>query len=175
MKMTRTLFRTSLRGRALFESGFGVTDVDERQQKGWIFRKTTLSDEFSFEDAQAKMPDRAHMLLIIRASGTMRFFTHAVRPEPRVWRHHHYFLAAAERKDAGKCQPRTATNRRHARKPQPHDMQEIHSILFAATLAVSFLRYACSPASETLPFLTGRQTAVEDERYRARRHIHRSR
>lgn len=74
---------TSLRGRALFESGFGVTDVGERQQKGWIFRKTTLSEEFSFEDAQAKMPADAHMLLLIRASGTMRFFTHAARPEPR--------------------------------------------------------------------------------------------
>ncbi|MXO91286.1 cation:proton antiporter [Pontixanthobacter aquaemixtae] len=74
----------SLRGRALFESGFGVSDVNDRQQQGWIFRKTTLSDEFNFDDAQEKLPDTAHMLLLLRKSGRMRFFTHAARPEPRA-------------------------------------------------------------------------------------------
>lgn len=74
----------SLRGRALFESGFGVADVNDRQQQGWIFRKTTLSDAFDFEAAQQKLPDTAHMLLLLRENGVMRFFTHAVRPEPRA-------------------------------------------------------------------------------------------
>nr|WP_137676931.1 sodium:proton antiporter [Parerythrobacter lutipelagi] len=73
----------SLRGRALFESGFGVSDVNERQGEGWIFRKTRLSDEFDFEDAQEVLPDTAHMLLVVRESGRLRFFTHAARPEPR--------------------------------------------------------------------------------------------
>jgi len=74
----------SIRGRALFESGFGVSDVNERQKQGWVFRKTTLSEEFDFKDAQQKLPESAHMLLILRKSGTMRFFTHVVRPEPRA-------------------------------------------------------------------------------------------
>lgn len=74
----------SLRGRALFESGFGVNDVKQREADGWIFRKTTLSDEFSFEDAQAVLPADSHKLLVLRASGTMRFFSHAARPEPRA-------------------------------------------------------------------------------------------
>ncbi|MBD2843355.1 cation:proton antiporter [Erythrobacter rubeus] len=74
----------TLRGRALFESGFGVTDVNERQQQGWVFRKTKLSDEFDFEDAQEKLPDSANMLLLLRSSGRLRFFTHAARPEPRA-------------------------------------------------------------------------------------------
>ncbi|WP_427964328.1 cation:proton antiporter [Altererythrobacter sp.] len=73
----------SLRGRALFESGFGVSDVNERQQQGWVFRKTRLSDEFTFEDAQKKLPESAQLLLLVRASGRLRFFTHAARPEPR--------------------------------------------------------------------------------------------
>jgi hypothetical protein len=68
----------------LFESGFGVTDVSERQREGWVFRKTRLSDEFDFEDAQEKLPDSANMLLLVRQSGTLRFFTHAARPEPRA-------------------------------------------------------------------------------------------
>ncbi|KWV91279.1 sodium:proton antiporter [Erythrobacter sp. YT30] len=80
----RTALPESIRGRALFESGFGVNDVNERQLQGWVFRKTKLSDEFDFEQAQEKLPDAANMLLLIRASGTLRFFTHAARPEPRA-------------------------------------------------------------------------------------------
>lgn len=74
----------TLRGRALFESGFGVTDVNERQQLGWVFRKTKLSEEFDFEDALEKLPDNANMLLLVRSNGNLRFFTHASRPEPRA-------------------------------------------------------------------------------------------
>ena len=74
----------ALRGRALFESGWGVTETNERQQQGWVFRKTKLSEEFDFEAAQEKLPENAHMLLLLRETGRMRFFTHASRPEPRA-------------------------------------------------------------------------------------------
>ena len=74
----------SLRGRALFESGFGVEDVSERQRQGWVFRKTKLSDEFDFEKMQEKLPNAANMLLLVRDNGTIRFFTHAAKPEPRA-------------------------------------------------------------------------------------------
>lgn len=74
----------SLRGRSLFESGFGVADVLERQQQGWGFRKTKLSDQFDFEAAQAKLAEGAQLLLLLREGGRMRFFTHAARPEPRA-------------------------------------------------------------------------------------------
>lgn len=74
----------SIRGRSLFTQGSGVTDVDERQRKGWAFKKTRLSDAFDFEDAQEKLPDSATMLLLVRESGTLRFFTHAAAPEPRA-------------------------------------------------------------------------------------------
>ncbi|MHA6332504.1 cation:proton antiporter [Qipengyuania sp. CAU 1752] len=73
----------SLRGRALFESGFGVSDVHERQQQGWVFRRTRLTSEYTFEDALRDLPEDAHLLMLLRETGTMRFFTHAARPEPR--------------------------------------------------------------------------------------------
>lgn len=74
-----------LRGRALFESGFGVADVNERQSEGWVFRKTKLSEEFDFEDAQEKLPESTHMLMLVRSdTGRLRFFTHAARPDPRA-------------------------------------------------------------------------------------------
>jgi NhaP-type Na+/H+ or K+/H+ antiporter len=74
----------TLRGRALFESGFGVDEVAERTAQGWVFRKTKLSEAFDFEKAQEKLPDSANMLLLVRASGELRFFTHAVRPTPKA-------------------------------------------------------------------------------------------
>ncbi|BDI59690.1 cation:proton antiporter [Qipengyuania nanhaisediminis] len=74
----------SLRGRALFESGYGVDEVNDKQKQGWVFKKTKLSDEFDYEDAREKLPDSATMLLLVRESGILRFFTHAARPEPRA-------------------------------------------------------------------------------------------
>jgi len=83
-KESRHVLPESIRGRALFEDGFGVKEVNERTRDGWVFKKTKLSDEFDFEDAQAKLPKDASLLLIVREIGTLRFFTHAVRPEPRA-------------------------------------------------------------------------------------------
>lgn len=74
----------ALRGRALFENGFGVDEVADRTAQGWGFRKTKLSDAFDFEKAQEKLPDSANMLLLVRKDGELRFFTHAVRPEPKA-------------------------------------------------------------------------------------------
>ncbi len=72
----------SLRGRALFESGYGVTEVAERMREGWLLRKTKLSDSFRFEDAKGKLPPSANLLLLLQENGRMRFFTHAARPAP---------------------------------------------------------------------------------------------
>jgi len=74
---------TSLRGRALFASGFEVEDVQQRQMEGWVFRRTRLSDQFDMEDAKETLPDAAHMLLLLRPDGAIRFFTHAKVPEPQ--------------------------------------------------------------------------------------------
>lgn len=79
----RRALPSSLRGRALFASGFGVDDVNERQISGWVFRRTTLSDQFNLEDARDKLPPAANMLLLLKPSGAMKFFTHATKPEPQ--------------------------------------------------------------------------------------------
>lgn len=73
----------SLRGRALFTTGFGVDDVHQRQQEGWVFRRTKLSEKFDVEDAREKLPEAGSMLLLIEPDGEMRFFTHAAAPEPK--------------------------------------------------------------------------------------------
>ncbi|WHO38731.1 sodium:proton antiporter [Sphingobium sp. AP49] len=73
----------SLRGRALFDSGLGVEEIMIREDTGWTFRKTRISDQFGFEAAKADLPIDADMLLLLRKNGTMRFFTHASRPTPQ--------------------------------------------------------------------------------------------
>jgi hypothetical protein len=72
----------SLRGRSLFANGLGVEDLRQRQKKGWVFRKTRLSEQFNFEDAQDTLPPAAEMLLILGRGGQLRFFTHAAAPKP---------------------------------------------------------------------------------------------
>jgi len=73
----------ALRGRALFASGLGVQQIMEREQAGWGFRKTRISEQFDFGAAQADLPDEADMLLLRRKNGRLRFFTHASHPTPQ--------------------------------------------------------------------------------------------
>lgn len=74
---------TSLRGRALFESGHGVTEILERERSGWTFRKTRVTDQFDFDAVKADLPDESDMLLLVRKTGALRFFSHASRPTPQ--------------------------------------------------------------------------------------------
>lgn len=73
----------ALRGRAMFASGLGVAEIAERERLGWTFRKTRISEQFDFADAQAALPDEADMLFLLRKDGKIRFFTHASRPTPQ--------------------------------------------------------------------------------------------
>ena len=74
----------ALKGRALFASGFGVEDVEQRQAEGWVFRKTRLSEQFGLAEAKEAMPAGGVMLLVLRPDGRMRFFTHAATPTPQA-------------------------------------------------------------------------------------------
>lgn len=74
----------SLRGRALFSSGHGVGDIMAREDKGWTWRKTKISEQFDFDDARASLPEGGDMLLLLRKGGALRFFTHASRPTPQA-------------------------------------------------------------------------------------------
>ena len=73
----------ALRGRALFTSGHGVEDIRAREAAGWTFRKTRISEQFDFADAQSALPDESDMLFVLRKDGRIRFFTHASRPAPQ--------------------------------------------------------------------------------------------
>lgn len=71
-----------LRGRALFASGLGVEDLIAREQAGWRFRVTEISERLSQDAARAALPEGGDLLLLVRKNGSVRFFTHASRPAP---------------------------------------------------------------------------------------------
>ena len=71
---------STLRGRAMFASGLSVEELLERQRAGWTFRKTKVSDKFTFEQVKATLPEDSDVLLLVRKDGTLLFFTHASRP-----------------------------------------------------------------------------------------------
>ncbi|MEC9016992.1 MAG: sodium:proton antiporter [Pseudomonadota bacterium] len=73
----------SLRGRALFSAGHGVEDIIQREEQGWTFRKTRINEQFDFDAAKASLSEGGDMLLLLRKSGALRFFTHASRPTPQ--------------------------------------------------------------------------------------------
>lgn len=73
----------SLRGRTLFTSGHGVEEIVEREEQGWTFRKTKISEQFDYDAARAALPPEGDMLLLVRRTGALRFFSHASRPTPQ--------------------------------------------------------------------------------------------
>jgi NhaP-type Na+/H+ or K+/H+ antiporter len=79
----RRRLSAKLRGRALFASGLSAEDAHRHQADGWVFRATKLSDQFSLDAAKEVLPDAANLLLLLRADGRMRFFTHASAPAPQ--------------------------------------------------------------------------------------------
>ncbi len=74
----------TLRGRAIFESGLGVEELNRRAADGWRLEPIPFTAGDGFEAFKASMPAGADLLLLRRADGKIRFFTHASRPVPRA-------------------------------------------------------------------------------------------
>ena len=74
----------SLRGRSLFEEPMSAEEVLERERQGWTFRRTRLTEKFSFSDMCATLPQGGSPLLVIRKKGDLLFFGHESRPKPEA-------------------------------------------------------------------------------------------
>lgn len=71
---------STLRGLSLFDSGMRMGELSARHAAGWTFRQTRVSDKFNFRALERSLPAGADLLLLVRPSGIVRFFTHASRP-----------------------------------------------------------------------------------------------
>lgn len=71
----------ALRGRALFASGIGVEELHARDEAGWVLASAQATNADGAGAAALAMPDGVEPLLLVRANGLPRFFTHASRPK----------------------------------------------------------------------------------------------
>ncbi len=68
-------------GRMLFQSGASYFNLERRMREGWVFTRTKLSTEYTFEDYLETRAEGAELLTDIRADGSMTFSTIAARPK----------------------------------------------------------------------------------------------
>ncbi len=68
-------------GRMLFNSGNGYFKLERRIREGWVFTRTKLSTEFSFDDYLNARADGAELLMDIKQDGSLTFSTVSGRPK----------------------------------------------------------------------------------------------
>ncbi|WP_258871530.1 NAD-binding protein, partial [Halobacillus trueperi] len=62
-------------GRILFEEGASWEELNARVENGYVFRKTTITEQYTFKDYMKNMDQHALLLFAKRASGKVEFFT----------------------------------------------------------------------------------------------------
>jgi NhaP-type Na+/H+ or K+/H+ antiporter len=72
----------ALGGRTLMKAGFDHDGLNRRLIEGWVFRKTTLTDEFGFDAYRATLSEDAQLLFAQKANGRLSFATTNSGPRP---------------------------------------------------------------------------------------------
>ncbi|WP_226581589.1 cation:proton antiporter [Halobacillus litoralis] len=62
-------------GRILFEEGASWEELNARVENGYVFRKTNLTEQYTFEDYMENSDEHAMLLFAKRSSGKVEFFT----------------------------------------------------------------------------------------------------
>ena len=136
-KESRTALPESIRGRALFEDGFGVDEVNDRVDDGWVFKKTKLSEEFDFEDAQGKLPEDAKPALDCPRERDLTIFHPCCAARASCGRHSDFLCSA---------QNSRAKNSRAQKTGEGQFMSSTYPIALAALSAI--LLAGCKPVPQ---------------------------
>lgn len=64
------------------KAGFDLDSLNRRLADGWVFRKTTLTDEFNFDAYRASLPEEAQLLFALKADKQLSFATVNTGPDP---------------------------------------------------------------------------------------------
>ncbi|GEL78401.1 cation:proton antiporter [Tenuibacillus multivorans] len=62
-------------GRLLFEERANWSLLNEKINKGYLFKRTMITEQFSFEQFLEELNDESILLLVVRKSGSIDFFT----------------------------------------------------------------------------------------------------
>mgnify|MGYP005854553489 CR=1 FL=1 len=70
-------------GRILFYREVALDDLNHKVEIGYVFRKTTLTQQYTFEDYQKNCQIHTVLLFLLKANGVLQFFTeeNPVTPE----------------------------------------------------------------------------------------------
>jgi hypothetical protein len=70
------------RGRVAFEEGAGLEELLGRYYRCWRFKKTRLTDAFTYEDLGLRIGNEAMRILVLRENGEVEFEVPSDRLEP---------------------------------------------------------------------------------------------
>lgn len=66
-------------GRILFDKKFSFEDLNEKLEAGYIFRQTTLTAQYSFEQYKKEKDESTVFLFLIKPSGQLKFYSEEMR------------------------------------------------------------------------------------------------
>ncbi|RDW22334.1 sodium:proton exchanger [Oceanobacillus arenosus] len=69
-------------GRILFDKKFNLQDLLQKLDDGYVFRQTTLTEQFSHEQYVAEKDDETVFLYLIKPSGQLKFYSEEMRTVP---------------------------------------------------------------------------------------------
>ena len=70
----------NLKGRMLMKSSAGLMELISRQEQGWEFRQTRMTDQYRLTDLRDRLSKESELLAIVRPTKEVGFFTNAGRP-----------------------------------------------------------------------------------------------
>lgn len=71
-------------GRVLFKEEVTMTELNQMLEKGYVFRHTTITNQFTFKQYMDEKDDQTIYLYLIKPSGVLKFFTEDMKPVPEV-------------------------------------------------------------------------------------------
>ncbi len=93
--------RGTIRGRQLIEAGYEYYDLQAKILDGWTFRKTKLSDAFTYDQLKEQRGDEADVILFLARDGKLVFRNETLSGKPGKSSTVLAFVPPASENDAG--------------------------------------------------------------------------
>ncbi|GGA63647.1 cation:proton antiporter [Ornithinibacillus halotolerans] len=69
-------------GRILFKKEVTLEDLEEKVQKGFVFRRTTITEQYSYKQYLAEKDDETVFLYLVKPTGQIKFYSEEMRTVP---------------------------------------------------------------------------------------------
>jgi len=71
-------------GRILFKEDVTLDDLNQKIDAGYVFKHTTLTDKFNYEQYKKEKDDASIFLYVIKPSATLRFYSEEIKLNPEA-------------------------------------------------------------------------------------------